>query len=66
MRIGDSPVFDIDTTKAGDGKLEAQIVSPSGKVPLLYEAGGRVDIEIWGIIASMQLSFVEMALKNNS
>jgi len=32
MRIGDSPVFDIDTTKAGDGKLEAQIVSPSGKM----------------------------------
>ena len=32
VRIGDNPVFDIDTTAAGDGKLEATIISPSGKV----------------------------------
>ena len=32
IRIGDSPVFNVDTTAAGDGKLEAQVVSPTGKV----------------------------------
>lgn len=32
VRIGDSPVFNIDTTTAGEGKMEAQVVSPSGKL----------------------------------
>ena len=31
VRIGDSPVYKIDCTAAGEGKLDAEVISPLGK-----------------------------------
>lgn len=31
VRVGDNPVYTVDCTKAGDGKLDAEVISPSAK-----------------------------------